>query len=287
MKNPHAPANLDRSVEIFSIGNELLVGQVLDTNTHWLIRSITSVGAHVRRATMIHDDYDEIGTELRAAVARRPRLIITTGGLGPTDDDLTLRAIAAGFNRPLQLDMQALMWVTERYAHIAAIRPNFDASMTESRRKMAYFPAGSRPIYNPSGAAPAMVFEPIEGVTIVSLPGVPSEMKDIYTQSLQPVLAETVGAGGYVERSLVLQQGDESRLAPALIEVQSANPSVYVKSRGQKFEDGHFLTVVLSHGGANLEDVRSTVRAVELLAIERVTALGYIVLRIVGDEVNQ
>jgi nicotinamide-nucleotide amidase len=283
MQNPHAPTNLDRSVEIFSIGNELLVGQVLDTNTHWLIKSLTALGAHVRRATMIRDEYEEIGDELQRAVVRRPRLILTTGGLGPTDDDLTLRAIALRFGRPLQLDAQAYEWVAQRYAYIATQRANFDPTMTESRAKMAYFPQGSQPIANPSGAAPAMVLDVDDGVTIVSLPGVPSEMKDIFQQTLQPVLARTIGSGGYVERVLVLQQGDESRLAPALIEVQSANPAVYVKSRGQTFEDGRFLTVVLSYGGTNIDDVRMVVQHSEILAIERVTALGYTVLRVVGE----
>jgi molybdopterin-biosynthesis enzyme MoeA-like protein len=173
--------------------------------------------------------------------------------------------------------------VAQRYAYIATQRANFDPTMTESRAKMAYFPQGSQPIANPSGAAPAMVLDVDDGVTIVSLPGVPSEMKDIFQQTLQPVLARTIGSGGYVERVLVLQQGDESRLAPALIEVQSANPAVYVKSRGQTFEDGRFLTVVLSYGGTNIDDVRMVVQHSEILAIERVTALGYTVLRVVGE----
>ena len=73
---------------------------------------------------------------------------------------------------------------------------------------------------------------------------------------------------------------------PALIEVQSANPAVYVKSRGQTFEDGRYLTVVLSHGGRNLEQVRAAVQVSELFAIERVTALGYVVLRVVGDDLQ-
>jgi len=283
MQNPHAPTNLDRSVEIFAIGNELLVGQVLDTNTHWLIKSVTGLGAHVRRATMIRDEYEEIGDELQRAAARRPRLILTTGGLGPTDDDLTLRAIAQRFGLPLELDAQAYEWVAARYAHIATQRLNFDPTMTPSRTKMAYFPRGSQPIANPSGAAPAMALDIDDGVTIVSLPGVPSEMKDIFRQTLQPVLARTIGTGGYVERVLVLEQGDESRLAPALIEVQSANPAVYVKSRGQTFEDGRFLTVVLSYGGSDIDDVRAVVQRIEILALERVTALGYTVRRVIGE----
>jgi nicotinamide-nucleotide amidase len=283
MQNPHAPSNRDKTVEIFAIGNELLVGQVLDTNTHWLIRSITGLGAHVRRTAMLRDEYDEIGRELNAAVARAPRLILTTGGLGPTDDDLTLRAIGQSFGRPLLEHAQALDWVAQRYAYLATIRPNFNGELTESRRKMALFPEGTQPLYNPSGAAPAMVFDAAEGVTIVALPGVPTEMKDIFMQSLQPVLAATIGAGGYVERSIVLDQGDESRLAPALIDVQAAYPSVYVKSRGQDLEDGRRLTVVLSCGGNDLAGVRTAVQRAELAAIAGLNGLGYTVLRVIGD----
>lgn len=283
MQNPHAPANHANAVELFAIGNELLVGQVLDTNSHWLIRSLTGLGAHVRRGTMIRDDYDEIGRELHAAVARAPRLIITTGGLGPTDDDLTLRAISLAFDRPLREDAQALEWVRQRYAYLATVRENFDGALTDVRRKMALFPLGTQPLFNPSGAAPAMAFRVTDAVTIVALPGVPSEMKDIFTQSLQPVLAETVGAGGYVERSIVLDKGDESRIAVILQGVQALHPLVYVKSRGQTFEDGVKLTVVLSCGGPDLAAVRERVRATEIEAIIGLNGLGYSILRVVGD----
>jgi len=102
-------------------------------------------------------------------------------------------------------------------------------------------------------------------------------------QSLQPVLAGTIGAGGYIERSIVLEQGDESRLAPALIEVQRAYPSVYVKSRGQDLEDGRRLTVVLSRGGADLDDIRGAMRLAEADAVAGLRALGYTVLRVIGD----
>jgi nicotinamide-nucleotide amidase len=282
MQTPHVPLNATKSVELFAIGNELLVGQVLDTNSHFLIRALTGIGAHVRRAAMLRDDYDEIGVELHAAVARAPRLIVTTGGLGPTDDDLTLRAISRAFARPLQEDAQALTWVRERYAHLASVRPNFDGALTASRRKMAQFPAGTQPIYNPSGAAPAMVFHAAEQVTIIALPGVPTEMKDIFTQSLQPVLAEIVGAGGYVERTLVLDLGDESRIAPVLQDAQTRHPAVYVKSRGQTFADGvRVLTVVLSCGGGDLAAVRADVDAVQADVTAGLMALGYAIARVV------
>ena len=95
-------------------------------------------------------------------MARGPRLILTTGGLGPTDDDLTLRAMGLSFGRPLLERPQALESVAQRYAQLATIRPNFNGELTESRRKMALFPQGTQPLYNPSGAAPAMAFDVTE-----------------------------------------------------------------------------------------------------------------------------
>jgi molybdenum cofactor synthesis domain-containing protein len=284
MNSPHTPSNRDKSVEIFAIGNELLVGQVLDTNTHWLIRSITSIGAHVSRTAMIRDDYDAIGDELNAAVKRAPRLILTTGGLGPTDDDLTLRAISHAFDLPLLEDAQALEWIRRRYEYLATIRPNFSAELNASRKKMALFPINATPLYNGAGAAPAM-FLPLGKTALVSLPGVPTEMKEIFATSLQPVLADTIGAGGYIERTIVLDKGDESRIAVVLAEVQQLNPLVYIKSRGQNLEDGLRLTVVVSLGGNDLVEIRSTVRQTEAVLMDGLTKLGYSALRVIGDAV--
>jgi len=275
-----------KTVELFAIGNELLVGQVLDTNSHWLIRNITALGARMNRAAMIRDDYDHIGDELLGAIRRGPRLIVTTGGLGPTDDDLTLRAIGRTFHRLLVLHPEALEMVRKRYEYIATIRENFDPTMNDARRKMAYFPEGSTPLFNPNGAAPAMALDVPSGhadgvTTIVSLPGVPSEMKDIFASSMQPVLAQSIGAGGYVERTIVLDKGDESRIADVLQGVQTHHPAVYVKSRGQKLEDGLRLTVVLSMGGSDLTDVRAQVQSTQDEAVTGLAGLGYGILRVV------
>lgn len=275
-----------RTVELFAIGNELLVGQVLDTNTHWLVRMITGLGARVNRASMIRDDYDHIGDELQAAIRRGPRLIVTTGGLGPTDDDMTLRAIARTFNLDMREDAEALAMVRRRYEHIATIRPNFSAELNASRRKMAVFPAGGAPIANPNGAAPAMALDvasnhPDGVTTLVTLPGVPSEMKEIFATSLQPVLERTIGAGGYVEHTIVLDKGDESRIAELLKDVQARHPQVYVKSRGQMLEDGLHLTVVLSLGGSDLTMIRQDIVTTEEDAIAGLHVLGYAVKRIV------
>jgi molybdenum cofactor synthesis domain-containing protein len=274
-----------RTVEIFAIGNELLAGQVLDTNTHWLIRMVTGLGARVTRTAMVRDDYDHIGDEIRCALRRGPRLILTTGGLGPTDDDLTLRAIARALGLPMQTHPEALEMVRQRYAYLATVRPNFSAELNDARRKMAVFPAGALPIFNPSGAAPGMALdvrsEHADGTTtIVSLPGVPGEMQAIFTSTLQPLLARTIGAGGYVERTIVLDKGDESRIAELLRDVQDHHPLVYVKSRGQMLEDGLHLTVVLSLGGNDLNAIREEISRAQDEAISGLAHLGYAVIRI-------
>src|SRR5512133_2006 len=237
MDDDYRPDACERCAEIFAIGNELLVGQVQDTNTHWLIRSLTALGARVRRAVILRDEYDEIADALASALHRKPRLILTTGGLGPTDDDLTMRALARALNLSLAEDPVALEMVRRRYEHLATMRPNFSAELNAARRKMALLPQGGTPIANPNGAAPGVVLD-VNGTTIARLPGVPSEMKDIYNTSLQPILARTIGAGGYVEHTLVLDRGDESRIATVLQEVQARHPLVYIKSRGQLLEDG-------------------------------------------------
>lgn len=274
-----------RTAEIFAIGNELLVGQVLDTNSHWLIRQITALGAQVRRVMVLRDEYEEIEEAFRGALMRAPRLIITTGGLGPTDDDLTFRAIARAYGRDLTEHPAALEMVRKRYEYIASIRPGYSADLNEARRKMALFPTGGEPLFNPNGAAPGMVMDlpAPKGapVTLVSLPGVPSEMKDIFTTSMQPVLARTIGSGGYVERTIVLDRGDESRIADLLQAVQTANPAVYVKSRGQKLDDGLRLTVVLSSGGADLTVARDAVSQAETAATAGLEQLGYAIVRVV------
>jgi molybdenum cofactor synthesis domain-containing protein len=273
----------ERCVEIFAIGNELLVGQVQDTNTHWLIRSLTALGARVRRAVILRDEYDEIAEALASGLHRKPRLIITTGGLGPTDDDLTLRALARALNLPLMEDPLALDMVRQRYEHLASIRPNFSAELNGARRKMALVPKGGTPISNPNGAAPGVVLDVNGTTTIVSLPGVPSEMKEIYATSLQPILARTIGAGGYVERTLVLERGDESRIATALQEVQARHPFVYIKSRGQILEDGGHLTVVLSAGGNDLSYLQTEVVATETEMIAYLHHLHYDIQRIIEN----
>ncbi len=270
----------DRFVELLAIGNELLVGQVMDTNSHWLVQQLTGLGAQVRRASMVRDDYHDIGTELRAALERAPKLVITTGGLGPTDDDLTFRAIARTFELALEIHPEALDMVRRRYEYLATVRDGFDASLNDARRKMAHFPRGAQVLENSTGAAPALAMD-LGPTTLVCLPGVPSEMKDIFSTSLQPVLARSLGTGCYVERNLFLDRGDESQIAALLAQVQARHTTVYIKSRGQARDGVRHLTVVLARGGDDRAVVTGEVLDTEAEIVAGLAALGYGVVEVI------
>lgn len=238
----------EKTAEILAIGNELLLGIVQDTNTHWLCRRITGLGGRVRRAALLPDDLDTIGEEFLCALEREPDLLVTTGGLGPTQDDRTLEAIAQALSLPLEENEEALQIVKRRYRELFEQGRVDSPELTEARGKMARLPRGALPLDNRVGTAPGTLLRR-DPTTIVSLPGVPSEMKDIWENALQPYLEEIFGKGFYLERTLVVKINDESLLAPILREYQSAWPQVYIKSRPKGFDEGLKVLVTLAMSG--------------------------------------
>jgi molybdenum cofactor synthesis domain-containing protein len=246
------------TVEIIAIGNELLIGDVLDTNSHWLIKQVTGLGAHVRRATLIRDDPDAIGDELRGALTQGTDVIFTTGGLGPTADDLTLAAIGQALGRPMALDETALAMVERRYRELSADGFVAPAGITAWRRKMAVLPEGAIPVFNPVGGAPAAVLH-VERSTIIALPGVPDELKGIFRSTLQPTLKELFGQATYLERAFWVDVQDESIIAGELARVASAHPEVYIKSRAGHFGPGMRIQVTFSAAGPDHARVEAAV----------------------------
>jgi molybdopterin-biosynthesis enzyme MoeA-like protein len=210
------------------------------------------MGGRVRRVAVVRDEADAIADEMRASLARRTDLMFTCGGLGPTDDDLTLAAIAQALSRKLEIDAAARAFVEHRYAELAAQGYVTSAAMTEARLKMARLPTGAQIIDNPVGAAPAVAIR-TEAARIVALPGVPAELKAIVEGPLQALLKELFGRGSYREREVMVECGDESRLAPALREVVAAHPEVYIKSRASHFGRDVTFRITLSATAASAE----------------------------------
>lgn len=232
-------------VEIISIGNELLIGKTASTNTQWLAKRITSLGGHVRRIGIVGDASDEISQILKNSLGRKPSLVITTGGLGPTFDDMTLKAIAGALKTPLNINEEALKMVKEKYRqHEAAIGRKIE--LTPARLKMATLPEGAKPLRNPIGTAPGVLLV-VGKSKIIALPGVPKEMEAIFEGSVEPLVREMAGNAFVCEKSLKATEIMESDVAPLIDETMRNNPRVYIKSHPKISEfppwiELHFMT---------------------------------------------
>jgi nicotinamide-nucleotide amidase len=174
--------------EIISIGSELTSGQNLDTNAQWLSRRLAEIGIQVGWHTTVADDLDDNDAAFRIAT-QRAGVILVTGGLGPTQDDLTREALARLAGVDLVLDPQSLEHVQQMFA-----RRN--RTMPERNRVQALFPAGAEPIPNALGTAPG-IWMRIGSCCLAAMPGVPSEMFAMFDQQVKPRLL-TLGLGGAV-----------------------------------------------------------------------------------------
>jgi nicotinamide-nucleotide amidase len=182
------------SAAIVAIGSEMLGPLRQDTNSLWLTARLEEIGIPVVRKSVVGDDPAAIGEELTHA-ARFARSVFTTGGLGPTADDVTVAAVAAWLGAPLSRNDAFLEKMRERFARRGYEMPACNA-------KQADFIVGARVLENPRGTAPGFWAER-DGCEVVVLPGVPSEMREIMEESVLPVLRER--AGGIVGRRRVLR----------------------------------------------------------------------------------
>jgi nicotinamide-nucleotide amidase len=168
--------------ELLTIGDELLYGQILDTNTQWMAIELSNIGIKVIRKTTVGDQEDEILKAFEEA-EKRADVVLITGGLGPTNDDLTKPCLARYFNCDLQIHEEALAEVTEFFK-------SRGRELTDVNRQQAALPSCCEKITNKVGTAPGMWFERNRKV-FVSMPGVPYEMKLMMTDTVIPKLLKT------------------------------------------------------------------------------------------------
>jgi len=165
-----------KEVEILSIGTELLLGNIVNTNAQWISEQLSQLGLNHFRQSTVGDNCDRI-IKVVQEIAKRSDLLITTGGLGPTPDDLTTEAIAKSFN--VSLFERPFLWdeIKQKLSN-SNLQDN-----SSSLRKQCFFPENAQIINNPRGTAPGMIWEPIKGFTILTFPGVPSEMKTMWEET--------------------------------------------------------------------------------------------------------
>jgi len=167
--------------EILTIGDEILFGQIVDTNSQWISTELAAAGVRVVRKTSIGDKREEILQALTEATSR-VQLVLVTGGLGPTSDDLTKPCLAEFYGASLELSQDALNDVTEFFK-------SRGRELTELNKKQAELPSNCKRLPNKNGTAPGMWFDE-NGVVVVSMPGVPHEMKAMVTNEVLPRIRE-------------------------------------------------------------------------------------------------
>ncbi|MBL0064078.1 MAG: competence/damage-inducible protein A [Bacteroidetes bacterium] len=190
--------------EIITIGDELLIGQVIDTNSAWMGQKLNSIGVKVKQITSVSDDADHIIAALNEA-RKRADLIFITGGLGPTKDDITKITLCRYFNSSLRFDEKSFEVITEIFKARGR-------GVTDTNRKQAEVPSNCEVLLNKWGTAPGMWFDD-EGKVFVSMPGVPYEMKGIMENEVLPRLINRFKLPPIQHRTILTQGIGESNLS--------------------------------------------------------------------------
>lgn len=204
------------SAEIITIGDELLIGQTVDTNSAWIGRQLNLLGIRVNRITSISDNREEIISALGEALSRAS-LVLITGGLGPTSDDITKETLAEFFGAKLVTDPGVLTEITERLR-----KRNLE--MNDNNRRQALVPDNCTVLANRAGTAPGMLFNR-DGKIIISLPGVPAEMKYIMDEHVLPMAEARAGGRVIIHKNIMTYGTFEAKLAERLEGFERELPS--------------------------------------------------------------
>lgn len=211
----------DVNAEIIAIGTEILLGEITDTNSVFIARALRDIGVNLFFMTSVGDNEDRIESAIRIALSRA-QVVITCGGLGPTVDDMTRQGVARATERGLTFHQHLLDAIAQRFN-------GFKMQMTENNRRQAYVPDDALIIENPVGTAPAFAVE-VGDKVVISLPGVPREMKYLFTERVIPYLREKYQLGGKIIKARVLKTAGigESMLDDAIGKelLEASNPTV-------------------------------------------------------------
>ena len=210
------------NAEIVAIGSELLLGQIVDTNSAWMAQRLAGLGVNLFYKTVVGDNPQRM-LEITNRAMDRSDLVITSGGLGPTQDDLTREVVAQASNRDLVMDPTLLQEIEERFRRRGFI-------MTENNNRQAFIPEGATPVTNPNGTAPSFIVEDTRAV-IYCLPGVPFEMKWLFDNELVPYIRGKFGLSDAIySRVLKVSDIGESGVDDLMghLIADSVNPTVGV-----------------------------------------------------------
>jgi len=256
------------NVELLIIGNEILIGKFQDTNSTWLAKRITKHGHRIKRITTVGDDLGVISTSLQECLRRNPDMIITSGGLGPTFDDMTLEGVGLALERKLELDENAYNSIEKSYANAFKRGILKLEGMTPEREKMAWLPKGAVPIPNIRGTAPGIKLK-VSDSTIFCLPGVPMEMKAMFNGVILPILKKKKGK--FIEKGFVFMGIGESQIAPYVSQLEEKYPKLWIKTHPRM---GLSVEVELSITAFNVENDEKMIENVMNSLKDTISKLG-------------
>lgn len=202
---------------IITIGDELLIGQTVDTNSAWMGAEMSKSGFDVCRITSVHDKREDILSALTEATGKID-VVLITGGLGPTSDDITKPTLCEFFNTHLVMNFEVLAMIEEMM-----IRRNWTVPMNDKNKRQAEVPESCRVLKNAAGTAPGMWFEK-DGTIFISMPGVPHEMKNLMSEVVLPELNKRFTSQKIIHRNIMAYGTGESALAEILTEFESGLP---------------------------------------------------------------
>ena len=226
---------------ILSIGDELLIGNTLNTNAYWLGNQLTELGIQVLLHWTIPDDKSIIQDYLKHS-SELADIVLVTGGLGPTSDDLTIDSLSSFLKKPLVFHEEIWKDICSKYT-------SYNRSIHEPSKKMAFLPQGASPIHNYRGTAPGSIYYH-EKSMIVSMPGVPYEMKDMMTETVIPLIRQKFNLSIIINTHLYTAGVGETILSDALVNFEKNLPPDFslaylpsigkvrlrITGRGQKLE---------------------------------------------------
>jgi molybdenum cofactor synthesis domain-containing protein len=216
-------------VEIISIGRELLRGKIPDSNAQHIARLLTQRNTLVRRVTIVDDSVRAVADALTESLQRDPHRVVTSGGLGPADDDRTLEGVAEVLQIPLKIDSATKAMVEAAYENMRSRKVVRHSGMTAQREKLCRIPLGGTPVPNPHGISPGVFVRLAGGTVVLSLPGMPQEMGAVLEAALPMLPIEFEGETAV--REVESPGSDEAELAPLIDRLASEFPAIWINTR--------------------------------------------------------
>ena len=252
------------------MGRDLLRGHVTDTNSRAIAEYFSRSGALVHRITVVDDNERVIAAALREALDRNPHLVVTTGGLGPAPDDVTLLGVAQTLGQPLTKNQQAREMVEAAYRRLADKKKIRPAGWNLAREKMCKLPVGSTAVPNERGIPPGVLCKLPGGAAVICLPGLPDEALSVLQTALS-LLHEIVPRGHTARRDVQAPAPDESALRALLEQMTREFPGLWISSRPVKpGQQGLSVLVTLEATASTQEEAETALAG----ALRRLLALA-------------